>query len=233
MTTPDGWIRTSSRQRSLSRLSRTANPSTSRYQRLLTPTSYAILALLAVRPWTTYELAKQFDRSLRWYWPRAQSVLYEEPKRLVADGLATARRGHTGRRPRTVYAITAAGRRAVRAWLDEPGAGPVLEFEALLQVAFADQGTTAQLRALLAAVRADAEGREAEAVARAVEYVATEGPFPDRLPVIALTGKLLLELTAVVAEWARWAEREVAQWPDGAAGQGAPVPDGAFEPGWD
>ena len=29
----------------------------------LTSTSYAILGLLAVKPWTTYELAKQVDQT--------------------------------------------------------------------------------------------------------------------------------------------------------------------------
>ena len=51
-------------------------------------TAYAILGLLTVRDWTTYELAKQVQRSLNWFWPRAERKLYEEPKRLVEDGLA-------------------------------------------------------------------------------------------------------------------------------------------------
>ena len=52
----------------------------------LTPTSYALLGLLAVQPWTTYELAKQVDRTMNRFWPRAKSKLYEEPKKLVAHG---------------------------------------------------------------------------------------------------------------------------------------------------
>jgi len=53
-------------------------------------TAYALLGLLAVRPWTTYELAQQVRRSLNWFWPRAERKLYDDPKRLVAEGLATA-----------------------------------------------------------------------------------------------------------------------------------------------
>ena len=49
----------------------------------LSTTSYAILGLLALRPWTTYELAKQVQKSLGWFWPRAERKLYDEPKRLV------------------------------------------------------------------------------------------------------------------------------------------------------
>ncbi len=55
-----------------------------------TTTSYALLGLLGLRDWTTYELARQVQRSLHWFWPRAERKLYDEPKRLVADGLATA-----------------------------------------------------------------------------------------------------------------------------------------------
>ena len=58
----------------------------------MTTTSYAILGLLAVKPWTTHELVQQVDRSLRRMWPRAQSKLYEEPKKLVAHGYARADR---------------------------------------------------------------------------------------------------------------------------------------------
>jgi PadR family transcriptional regulator AphA len=44
-----------------------------------TTTSYAVLGLLSVRSWTTYELAKQVQRSLNWFWPRAERKLYDEP----------------------------------------------------------------------------------------------------------------------------------------------------------
>ena len=56
----------------------------------LTTTSYAILGLLRLRSWTSYELAKQVQKSLGWFWPRAERKLYDEPKNLVALGLATA-----------------------------------------------------------------------------------------------------------------------------------------------
>ena len=67
----------------------------------LTTTSYAILGLLAVKPWTTHELVQQVDRSLRRIWPRATSKLYEEPKKLVAHGYARATEDPVGRRRRT------------------------------------------------------------------------------------------------------------------------------------
>ena len=100
-----------------------------------------ILGHLALRDGSTYEFAQPLKRSTRHYWPRAESKIYEEPKKLVAHGLATATPERTGQRPRTVYAITEKGREALRLWLDQPGQAPIVEFEGVVQVQFAEQGT--------------------------------------------------------------------------------------------
>ena len=71
--------------------------------RPLTTTSYAILGLLSLRPWTTYELAQQMQRALGQFWPRAESKLYEEPKKLVAHGRRDSR-------PRMAYEVVVSGR---------------------------------------------------------------------------------------------------------------------------
>src|ERR1700741_466765 len=112
----------------------------------LSTTSYGILGLLRLSTWTTYELAKQVQRSLGWFWPRTERKLYDEPKRLVADGLARSEREMTGKRPSPVYAVTRRGRTALRQWLGEPPAPPALEFEGMIKVFFADGGTLEQLR---------------------------------------------------------------------------------------
>jgi DNA-binding PadR family transcriptional regulator len=176
------------------------------------PTPYAILGLLAIKPWTTYELAKQVQRSLGWFWPRAERKLYDEPKALVAAGLATARSEHTGNRRRTVYEITAAGRRALRRWLGEPPAPPALEFEAMVKVFFADGGSLEQLRATLDAVETDAKQRLA--TLRSMIEAGRTGPyeFARRLPINALALRFQLDHEALQARWARWAKRQIATW---------------------
>lgn len=194
----------------------------------LTTTSYAILSLLAVRSWTTYELAQQMERSVGWMWPRATSVVYEEPKRLVRDGLATASAQPTGRRPSTVYTITAKGRRALARWLTEPGGSPTLEFEALVKVAFADHGSLAGLRANLAAIRAQALAEREEVAQRAREYAETGGPYPDRLPVIALAFRFFEEQAAARVRWVEWAEDATRDWAGVTTETGARVPADAF-----
>ncbi|WP_344330700.1 PadR family transcriptional regulator [Streptomyces globosus] len=179
-----------------------------------TTTSYAILGLLAVRRWSTYELARQMDRSLGRIWPRAQSKIYEEPKKLVRLGLAEAARETVGRRTRTVYGITPAGRRALGAWLRTPGSGPVMESEQLLQVFFADCGTRAGTLATLRAARAWAEERNADNLAAVEAYRAGTGPFPERTAQTMLVGGFLTEYYRLVASWADWAAGIAERWPE-------------------
>ena len=180
----------------------------------LTTTSYAILGLLAIKPWTTYELAQQMDRAIGDFWPRTRSKLYEEPKKLVAHGLAQASPQKTGKRPRTMYTITAKGRRALAAWVPTPSAGPVLEFEALLKVFLAEHGSKADLLATLRSLRTWAVERSRLGVGISRGYLEGEGPFPERLPWLILTGRFLDDFAAMVEEWSDWAASVVAEWPD-------------------
>jgi DNA-binding PadR family transcriptional regulator len=180
----------------------------------LNTTSFAMLGMLAIRPWSTYELAKHVDRSLRPLWSRARSNLFNEPKKLVAHGLAVATEEMVGRRPRTVYTITPAGRRALRHWLGTPGEGPVLEFEQLLKVFFADHGTKADALQATANIRAWAKERTEENIAVARSYLAGTGPFPERAAVISVVGRFHTDFADMVANWADWAAGVINTWPD-------------------
>ena len=180
----------------------------------LSTTSYAILSLLAVKPWSTYELTQQMERSMKRFWPRAASKLYEEPKKLVEHGFARAKDERVGRRPRTVYAITPKGRRALARWLKEPGAGPVLEFEGLLKVTFAENGTTEDVLRTLDAIAEWAQERNVENVEAARAYTAGSGPFQHRVAINSLGGRFLTDFYAMVAQWEEWARAQVEQWPD-------------------
>ena len=201
-------------------------------QTQLSPTSFAILALLSIRPFTTYELAQQMDRTLSWFWPRAASVIYEEPKKLAAAGLATSQLSFTGDRRSTTYQITSAGRKALADWLDTPAAGMRMQFEAMIKVAFADAGDINQLRTAIRDIRSDAEARLTELRDRSTQYASTGGPFPGRLPVVAITGKLLMGQYEAVVRWAQWAEDAIGEWGGVTPATGATVPPDAFTSEW-
>jgi DNA-binding PadR family transcriptional regulator len=180
----------------------------------MTTTSYAILGLLAVKPWTTHELVQQVDRSLRRIWPRAQSKLYEEPKKLVAHGLARATDASVGRRRRTRYTITPKGRRALASWLEQPGEGPVLEFEQLLKIHFADSGSKADVLANLDATRRWVQQQNEENLATGRAYLEDRGLFPERAALNQIGGRFLTDFYVMVARWVEWATETVQDWPD-------------------
>jgi DNA-binding PadR family transcriptional regulator len=179
----------------------------------LTTTSYAILGLLSLRPWSAYELAKQMARSLHHIWPRAERAVYDEPRKLVAQGLAKASPARTGRRTRTVYTITPKGRTEFRRWLGEPSAPPAFASEAMVRMMFAEHATKEQAAATIAGLRRFAHDLQAQLVSQAHSYLdADGGPFPERLHVIALAGRFVHEYAAALERWARWSEAEVAAW---------------------
>lgn len=197
----------------------------------LTGTSYALLGLLATRPqgWTAYELAQQMVRSLRYVWPRAERNLYDDVKLLAERGLARPEEGRTGRRPRTVYSITPAGRAALREWLARPSAPLTLESEALVRVFFAEQGSLADLERAIASVREEALATELTVAEMVRAYSGDGGPFPERLHVIALMGKLLHSHREALRRWADWAEAEIATWGGVTREEGAHVAFDVFD----
>jgi DNA-binding PadR family transcriptional regulator len=105
----------------------------------LTPTSYLVLGLLAREgPSTPYDLERHVRATRGNFWSFPHTLLYSEPPRLAALGLASEVRETDGRR-RRVFAITPAGTEALRAWLDRPSAAPAeLRDPGLLQLFFAD-----------------------------------------------------------------------------------------------
>ena len=180
--------------------------------RELTTTSYAILGLLAIRPWSTYELAKQMRRNFHFFWPRAESNLYAEPKRLVSGGWAQAKSAANGQRRRTVYSITAQGRRALEQWLRDPAAPARFEAEPIVKFAFATNSTKEHMVANLRRFRGDAETRQKQLRAIFEEYLRDEDPFPERLHINALAYRLLWDQAQTEARWADWALDQTEHW---------------------
>src|ERR671937_878908 len=122
----------------------------------LTTTSYAVLAQVAVHPWSTYELAQQRVRYFRYVWPRAESAIYREVKRLSSMRLLEAKKEHVGKRARTVYSITEKGREALREWLAPPVSPFAMDFEATIRLFLAPLGTKDEIVATLELVLNDA-----------------------------------------------------------------------------
>jgi PadR family transcriptional regulator, regulatory protein AphA len=180
--------------------------------RPLTTTSYAVLAVLAIRDHSTYDLTRQMRLSLHYMWPRAESNVYAEPKRLLAAGLVDMREEWTGDRRRTIYSITEAGRSALAEWLASPSAETRYESEALLKVFFAENGTRDDLLASIRAIRAEAAAAFDHFQRAADPYERGEGQHPWRFAISALAARLVAEQYASTERWATWAEAVVSEW---------------------
>lgn len=115
----------------------------------LYPVSYVVLGLIGLRgPSTPYELKRAAGRSIYYFWEFSHSQLYDEPERLSKLGLLKERREEGGRRRKT-YSLTAAGQKALQAWLREPPT-ELYEFRdmGVLQLFFSNFMSTTDLVAL-------------------------------------------------------------------------------------
>lgn len=177
-----------------------------RTTQVLTTTEAAILGLLAERELSGYDLKRVVERSVGYFWRPARSQIYAVLPRLVERGLVRRRDVAQATRPdKQLYRITAAGREALRTWLDEAPLEPEPERILLLKLFF---GAQADREALLGFVRERREAAEQLArELRALDAHSTTDPH-DRFH--ALTRRYGLELSAAIARWARSVEKELA-----------------------
>lgn len=86
----------------------------------LSTTEGAVLGLLAFGERSGYDLSQLASSSVAHLWTPSQSQIYKTLPRLVGWGLARRREvEQRGRPDKSLFTITAAGRRALRRWLDE------------------------------------------------------------------------------------------------------------------
>lgn len=82
---------------------------------------FAILGYLSTGPGTGYDLARQFDTGLGWFWSARHSQIYPELKRLTEDGLVTRdATSVTENMDKYTYSITPEGMTALREWASGP-----------------------------------------------------------------------------------------------------------------
>lgn len=194
------------------------------------PATYGLLGMLGTRPMTGYELTQQVRRSLRYAWPLSEGHLYREQKRLVTLGWATVAEEPAGRRTRQRYAITRAGRAALRAWLATEPEEPHLQVEGVLRAFYADSAGPDALAASMRSTAASASAMLAELHGFVADYLADGGPLdmlegktrsrtfggrqmhPERLHSVALALDVTTQLLEVLEEFFTTTAEEVEEW---------------------
>jgi PadR family transcriptional regulator, regulatory protein AphA len=190
----------------------------------LSATAKVILGMLAARPRSGYEIKTLVDSSARFFWAASYGQIYPELKRLEDAGLITGADASQGARQRTVYKLTAKGKRAAREWIE--GAPQVFELrdEGLLELFFAgaiEPARTAEI-ARERAARSAAVAAELREIERQVEH-GDDGPEanPDAGSLAVL--RYGIELNEWAAEWFERAaedlERDAAGGPRAGVGR--------------
>lgn len=179
----------------------------------MTTSSYAVLALLDLKPWSAYELTQQAQRSLRYAWPKSERLLYSEPKKLAEWGYANVAEEDEGGRQRSVYTITEEGRSALRDWIGTRTQAPRLEVEALLRLLFADQGSKEDVLGALDDLESDIGEHHQAIVELMGSYLDGGHPFPQRTHLSVLFATFQIELFKTIERWIEFARGEIDEWP--------------------
>jgi len=179
-----------------------------------TTTSFALLGLLAIKPWTAYEIVAQIKRGMHFFWPRSDAHLYAELKRLVERGHATTELVDGRRKQATRYTITPEGRAALAEWFGTEPAAPLLEVEGFLRMFLGDQTTKENLRTALEATARHAREYHAKGNALIDELLTTGGPFPNRLHLVERQAAFIGAFYRDLIEWCEDTITEIEEWPD-------------------
>jgi PadR family transcriptional regulator AphA len=173
----------------------------------LSATGKVILGMVAARPRSGYEIKQLVDTSARFFWAASYGQIYPELKKLEDADLITGTDASQGGRQRTVFKLTAAGRRAAKQWIDGEPEVYELRDEGLLQMFFAgsvEPARTAEIareRAAKAAATAGELRAVQDEIDRKHEAAGAEySPDPGSLTV--------LRYGIAMNEWAaQWFER--------------------------
>jgi PadR family transcriptional regulator AphA len=108
-------------------------------------TPYAVLGMLSLAPMSGYDIRKESEQSIGYFWSESYGQIYPALRDLKAEGLIRRRPGKSnGNRDRQVYEITERGRAALAAWRAEPPRETPYRNELLLKLFFGRTDTVAQ-----------------------------------------------------------------------------------------
>ncbi len=97
--------------------------------------AHAIATILIKNPRTGYELSKEFNEKVSYYWQATSQQIYRELARMEAQGLVEVEVIPQGGRPdKKVYSITEQGRKELIQWLAQPSESSATREELLVKI---------------------------------------------------------------------------------------------------
>lgn len=168
----------------------------------------AILVCLSEQELSGYDLAKQFDTSIGFFWHSSHPQIYRELRKLKDKGYVTSREHiQSGKPNRTVYALTDVGRDALLSWSQETVLPPAVKDQLLLRFyALDDVDRPALITQLQIRL-----GQHQERLRQYEHIKRTQYSAPDLT--LRQEGKLMaLEMgIGYEGNWVRWCEASLRQ----------------------
>src|SRR6516164_7070020 len=94
-----------------------------------------ILTVLAHRPMTGYEIARNFDQVLSHFWRASHQQIYRELARLNDDGCVVFRAvAQPGKPEKKLYSLTKSGRAQLKKWVATPTGAPRPRYHLLVKL---------------------------------------------------------------------------------------------------
>jgi PadR family transcriptional regulator, regulatory protein AphA len=171
----------------------------------LRPISYAVMSLVGANGASGPELLEMATGAAPLFWAGGGTHVLREARRLADDGYLKARTEPAKTRPKTIYEMTAKGRRAFRKWLAAPSSYPRIQHEAAIRLFSADMGDVAGVVESLRALRTELP--QLEALCDMYEERAQEIPHRTKTTVLELS--LARRLIQAHRDWIDEVEREL------------------------
>jgi DNA-binding PadR family transcriptional regulator len=167
---------------------------------------YAILVALSDGPQSGYDIAKQFDESVGFFWRARHSQIYRELAKLKAKGWVSSEEiEQTGKPNRIVFRIAGAAREALLEWSRQPSQVQELKDDFLVQLYALEHIDLAGLRANILA-------RQERHRDRLAQYEAKFRILQDSNELVDVGRRLALEVALIwEREWSDWCGRALDQ----------------------
>lgn len=170
---------------------------------------HVLLVALLNKEATGYEITREFDSTLGHFWQASHQQVYRELGKLEAEGLVTYREiQQEGRPDKKRYRLTAIGRRALEAWLQEPPVARRVNDELLVKILGGEIVGARMLKKHIAEKRIEQEQRLE--LFQGIEREYYKGADLDSLSVelrlLYLALRKGIFVTQAFVDWAREAE---------------------------
>ena len=110
-------------------------------------TKYAILGMLLMCPMSGYDIKKNTDSTINYFWHENYGHIYPVLKKMLNEGLVSCKTiENYGAPSRNVYSITETGKKEFSKWLNESVEPEKYRKELLLRIFYAEHSTPEKVK---------------------------------------------------------------------------------------